>query len=592
MAQFLSGHNLDYVYNQIRINVKTKINYNLDDNSQYKNILIPKLSSAVHNKYRNYDITALNEIAISATTDHIIKIKKKKQSQTTTSQPEVQQNVTTSSLYNTINPESFSRTNLNLLDIEDSTTNGYLLESNTSLLDNSISNHELNNNTILDESFPFKNQVNNSDVKELDNSNSEALNETRFSFENVIKKEDNDFFKKLLKNNDDLMVDSQQNQLPKPLKDYDSKSDPNLFKLGLTEQTIRNNIKDQSNANLMEGYNPNRPILPETHLDLTKTTLDSTLNLHSEGSTERKPYMVILDVLPKDTSTSNSSLLKNFTKGDKFNNISCTLINTFRTGFKYDIYLEFVALHDIIGPNDLNIENYHSFILKISELKSLNTLSNNNEFIDSLIIPNDTYGTSNLESGISDGIKAFSQILPATTFTHNAATTASDKINYDSSTKTLTFKTTFATGTGTSLALIAGDKLSFTYAGAGAGALTDGTYSGTVETDVTITSNTDSQSITFTDGLILEGTTTALLDSTNHTFKFLGKLGNIQSASAKLTSTVVKLKSNYICSTDASTFRDFTITLKGMKSSNLSSDILEANGSTTRLQIGLFFKPN
>ena len=54
MAQFLSGHNLDYVYNQIRINVKTKINYNLDDNSQYKNILIPKLSSAVHNKYRNY----------------------------------------------------------------------------------------------------------------------------------------------------------------------------------------------------------------------------------------------------------------------------------------------------------------------------------------------------------------------------------------------------------------------------------------------------------------------------------------------------------------------------------------------------------
>jgi hypothetical protein len=589
MAQFLSGHNLDYVYNQIRINVKTKINYNLDDNSQYKNILIPKLSSAVHNKYRNYDITALNEIAISATTDHIIKIKKKKQSQTTTSQPEVQQNVTTSSLYNTINPESFSRTNLNLLDIEDSTTNGYLLESNTSLLDNSISNHELNNNTILDESFPFKNQVNNSDVKELDNSNSEALNETRFSFENVIKKEDNDFFKKLLKNNDDLMVDSQQNQLPKPLKDkdYDSKSDPNLFKLGLTEQTIRNNIKDQSNANLMEGYNPNRPILPETHLDLTKTTLDSTLNLHSEGSTERKPYMVILDVLPKDTSTSNSSLLKNFTKGDKFNNISCTLINTFRTGFKYDIYLEFVALHDIIGPNDLNIENYHSFILKISELKSLNTLSNNNEFIDSLIIPNDTYGTSNLESGISDGIKAFSQILPATTFTHDADTTASDKINYDSSTKILTFKTTFATGT--SLALIAGDKLSFTYAGT----LTDGTYSGTVATDVTITSNTNSQSITFTDGLILEGTTTALLDSAvNDTFKFLGKFGNIQSASAKLTSTVVKLKSNYICSTDASTFRDFTITLKGMKSSNLSSDILEANGSTTRLQIGLFFKPN
>ena len=592
MAQFLSGHNLDYVYNQIRINVKTKINYNLDDNSQYKNILIPKLSSAVHNKYRNYDITALNEIAISATTDHIIKIKKKKQSQTTTSQPEVQQNVTTSSLYNTINPESFSRTNLNLLDIEDSTTNGYLLESNTSLLDNSISNHELNNNTILDESFPFKNQVNNSDVKELDNSNSEALNETRFSFENVIKKEDNDFFKKLLKNNDDLMVDSQQNQLPKPLKDkdYDSKSDPNLFKLGLTEQTIRNNIKDQSNANLMEGYNPNRPILPETHLDLTKTTLDSTLNLHSEGSTERKPYMVILDVLPKDTSTSNSSLLKNFTKGDKFNNISCTLINTFRTGFKYDIYLEFVALHDIIGPNDLNIENYHSFILKISELKSLNTLSNNNEFIDSLIIPNDTYGTSNLESGISDGIKAFSQIVPATTFTHDADTKTKDTINYDSSTKILTFKTTFDTGS--TLALIDGDKLSFTYAGA----LNDGTYIGTVKTAVTINSNT-SESIAFTDGLILEGTTTALSDSaTNDTFhflgKFLGNIGNLRSASAKLTSTVVKLKSNYICSTDASTFRDFTITLKGMKSSNLSSDILEANGSTTRLQIGLFFKPN
>ena len=29
-SQFLLGHNLDYLYNQVRVNVITEINYNLD----------------------------------------------------------------------------------------------------------------------------------------------------------------------------------------------------------------------------------------------------------------------------------------------------------------------------------------------------------------------------------------------------------------------------------------------------------------------------------------------------------------------------------------------------------------------------------
>ena len=603
-SEFLSGYNLDYLYNQIRVNIITEINYNLDDNSQYKTMLIPKLASVIFNKYRNYDVTELNELAIKATTEHIVKTRLKKTETISEKQTEIKLKTKTLFDEEVVDVHSFSRNNLDLLDVEENNfDHGYLISQDSPILDrNSLVNEHIVDNKITEESFPFHNQVNSNetDLK----IEKEVETETEIDiFETVIERteedtedtEDAEFFKKLMGKNEELVVNSQHNQLPKQLKDedYDYTKDQSLFNFGLTDQTVRDKIKytiqNQSNGNLMEGYDPNRPIIPETHINLTNNKLDSTLNLHSKGSSEMRPYMVILDVLP------DSGI---FAAGDEFQNIQCRLINTFKISKKYDVYLEFISLHDIVGATATdNIEKYHSFILKINELRSLNTLSNNNQFIDSLIIPNDTYGTSNLESSIgATSITAFAEISPGTTFTHATGHTATDAIDdngdiiYFNSTKTLTFEATFASGT--SLVLIAGDKLSFTYAGA----LTDGTYTGTVATNVTITSETNSQSITFTEGLILEGTTTALEDSAaDDTFKFLGKsVGNTTSASAKLTSMVVKLKSNYICTQEATSFRDFTITLRGIKASDsitTTADILKANGPTTRLQIGLFFKP-
>jgi hypothetical protein len=609
-SEFLSGYNLDYLYNQIRVNIITEINYNLDDNSQYKTMLIPKLASVVFNKYRNYDVTELNELAIKATTEHIVKTRLKKTETISEKQTEIKLKTKTKTLYDeeVVDVHSFSRNNLDLLDVEENNfDHGYLISQESSILDRDTHvNEHIVDNKLTEESFPYHNQVNSNETKVLNETDlkieKEVETETEIDiFETVIERteedtEDAEFFKKLMGKNEELVVNSQHNQLPKQLKDedYDSTKDSSLFTFGLTDQTVRDKIKytiqNQSNGNLMEGYDPNRPIIPETHINLTNNKLDSTLNLHSKGSSEMRPYMVILDVLP------DSGI---FATGDEFQNIQCRLINTFKISKKYDVYLEFISLHDIVGATATdNIENYHSFILKINELRSLNTLSNNNQFIDSLIIPNETYGTSNLESSIgATSITAFAEIFPATTFNHATGHTATDDIDangdiiYINSTKTLTFKATFASGT--SLVLIAGDKLSFTYAGT----LTDGTYTGTVATNVTITSATNSQSITFTEGLILEGTTTALEDSAaDDIFKFLGKsVGNTTSASAKLTSMVVRLKSNYICTQEATSFRDFTITLSGIKSSDsitTTAGILKANGPSTRLQIGLFFKPH
>ena len=613
-SEFLSGYNLDYLYNQIRVNIITEINYNLDDNSQYKTMLIPKLASVVFNKYRNYDVTELNELAIKATTEHIVKTRLKKTETISEKQTEIKQKTKTLYDEEVVDVHSFSRNNLDLLDVEENNfDHGYLISQESPILDKDTHvNEHIVDNKLTEESFPYHNQVNSNETKVLNETElkieKEVETETEIDiFETVTERteekdiEDAEFFKKLMGENEELVVNTQHNQLPKPLKDedYDSTKDQSLFNFGLTDQTVRDKIKytikNQSNGNLMEGYDPNRPIIPETHINLTNNKLDSTLNLHSKGSSDRRPYMVILDVLPVSGT---------FAAGDEFKNIQCRLINTFKISNKYDVYLEFISLHDIVGATATdNIENYHSFILKINELRSLNTLSNNNQFIDSLIIPNETYGTSNLESSIgATSITAFAEILPATTFNHATGHTATDAIDangdiiYFNSTKTLTFEATFATGTGTSLVLIAGDKLSFTHTD-NSDTTKNGTYTGTVATNVTITSDTNSQSITFTEGLILEGTTTALEDSAaDDTFKFLGKsVGNTTSASAKLTSMVVRLKSNYICTQDATSFRDFTITLSGIKASDsitTTAGILKANGTTTRLQIGLFFKPH
>ncbi len=617
-SQFLLGHNLDYLYNQVRVNVITEINYNLDSNSQYKTMLIPKLASVVFNKYRDYDVTELNELAIKATTEHIIKTRLKKtqtetqtetqtQTQTETqTETEIKQKTQTKSLFEEeeeVDVQSFSRNNLDLLDVEENNfDHGYLISEHSPILDRDSSfNERIVENKITKESFPFHNQINSNETKALSEIEIETETETETT---KINEEDANFFKKLMGENEELLVNTQHNQLPNPLKDedYDSGSmltyevfpehnsdrlpDPRLFKLGLTDQEVKNTISDQATGNLIESYDPNRPIIQETHVNFKESKFESSLNLHSKGSSERRPYMVILDVLPASGT---------FTASDEFKNLQCRLINPFTISSKYDVYLEFISLHDIVGATVTdNIENYHSFILKINELRSLNTLSNNNEFVDSLIIPNETYGTSNLES-VMGGTTSFAEILPTTTFIHEAGIIDADgNIIYVNFTKTLTFRANFASGT--SLVLIAGDKLSFTHSD-NSDATKNGTYTGTVETNVTITSATNSQSITFTEGLILEGTTTALEDSAaSDTFKFLGKsVGNITSSIHKLTSMVVRLKSNYICTQEATTFSDFTVTLSGIKASDsitTPAGILKANGTTTRLQIGLFFKPH
>jgi len=595
--QFLLGHNLDYLYNNVRVNVKSDIKYDLDSNSQYKTILIPKLASVILNKYRNYDITDLNELAIKATTEHIIKTRQKKTVTETEIVTETNTKTNTNTFYeeDVVDINSFSRNNLDLLDVQvQDLNNGYLITEHSPLLNSDTNFNEqiMVDNKITEDSFPFHNQVNSNKTKLIDKETeifeSKTINkETYYEDED---EEDAEFFKKLIEESEELLVNTQHNQLPKPIIDeeYKSEIDPRLFKLGLIDTKVRNTIKDQSSGNIIEGYNPDLPINSNP---LTSTNLDYNINLHSNKFSNKQPYMVILDVLP----TSGT-----FTAGNEFKNLQCRLINTFTLNSKYDVFLEFISLHDIVGATvEDNIENYHSFILKINELRSLNTLSNNNQFVDSLIIPNDTYGISNLESSIvvPAELRPFPEISPDTVFTHSTEQKVHQNIAYDAATRTLTFKATFDSGT--SLVLTAGEKLSFTFTSNGAGRT--GNYTGTVETNVTITSDTNSQSIKFDHPGLLNGDGNALTNSvTNDIFSFLGSslsqsVGNTTSASKKLTSMVVRLKSNYICTQEASTFRDFTVSLRGVKASDsitTSAGILKAHGSTTRLQIGLFFKPH
>jgi hypothetical protein len=223
-----------------------------------------------------------------------------------------------------------------------------------------LSLEELNEVCLKTVTIFFTNIINKKIKKrEEDTESFEDYSESTYS--NDGKKEDDDFFEKL-KEAVDKSESENGKMLLEPFQNMTENSDNN------------------------SSYNPN--------------------NTPPIYKFKQDPFIVVLDVHP-----SNNDPNSNLTINDEFKEIKCTLSETIKLTKKCNIYLEFLVLNELkqaehvgSGSLDSNIEAFHTFVLKINELKGQQTISNNTFFNGSIVIPNDTYGYNENATGEIVGI--------------------------------------------------------------------------------------------------------------------------------------------------------------------------------------------
>jgi hypothetical protein len=432
---------LDSLYDKIRNNVynddtKSSYNYNLDNNSQYRNVLIPKLVELVIKKNQDKNINQINELVITSSTKHIQNLLEKK-------------NINNRNLGS--DNKIFDPNNLNTF--YDSNLGNENSNFGTTIMD--INNFSQNNLDSLNFESSFTNDLEVKHIGQYDNDRPEI---STSEDENEDEDDEDQYFLNNLTSTPPPTNNEETINLKNDVVDLQNAVQNNI-----------NSVQDQSTSNLNPTFDKDDVIVPDSKTSKKNEALKDLVNLHSSVSLfEKQNLMVVLDVIPSVEGIYGSET--------DIKNIACELRNRLNIGQISDVYLEFISFHGIIGKSGatkLNIENYHTFILEIPELSSINTVSNNGDFVNNFVIPNDTFGVSNNENTQTDA-----------------------------------------------------------------------------------------------DGLDIAVTT-------------------------KLTSSVMKLKSSYMCTVDPKTFDRFTVTLKGLKHStalNAAGEVLKSNDLKSRLQLGIMFK--
>jgi hypothetical protein len=192
-----------------------------------------------------------------------------------------------------------------------------------------------------------------------------------------------------------------------------SKNDDNFFR---KLYDVLNSDEDNSElAEHFQGSGPSVSSKTQTVTTLvekkdnnnTKQLLSNILSVLKSSSNKQtgqigKNRLIILDVL-NSTTVSAAGKYAFYNTNDKIENITCTLESTQKLVGVFEVYLEFLSLHNIkLGPGaeygshtNANIEVCHTFLLNIDglDLENNGILSNISEFTDStIVIPNETYG--------------------------------------------------------------------------------------------------------------------------------------------------------------------------------------------------------
>ena len=533
---------LDSLYQQIRLKIyndntrPSTYGYNIDNNTQYRSVLLPKLVEMVIKKNPNKPIEEINDLVLDSCSIHIQNLVEKKN----TSKGQCS------------DPKIFDPNNLNTF--YESNLGNENSNFGTTLLDtNDFSQHNLNS---LNFEPSFTNNLEIKNIGVYSNDRPEVSSNEEED------EEDCEFFKKLTTASPETTGSSNQTTVSATGQNIDTtqsvgpllsdKIELNNLKNDVTSlqnsiQNSRNNVSDQSGANLNPTFKPDEVIIPETHSEKGNFNLRDTINLHSSVSAlEKKSLMVVLDVVPSAAGV--------YSAGEEISKVTCELRNRLKVIQYSTVSLEFISFHGIVGNNGTDsIDLYHTFMLEIPELSEIKTVSNNGNLVNNFVIPNDTFGISNEEEEFRFTI---------------SYTSSDDFFNK------------------TAHGLSNGDRVTIT----SKGNLGD-TFVNNVDYFVVNSATDKFQLSASIGGDVIDGGAT---DANNVGVKYFG-IGGINGGKGKLTSTIMKLKSSYMCNIYPSDFDRFTVSLKGIKHSELlgsGASHLKAYSASSRLQIGLMIKPN
>lgn len=289
---------------------------------------------------------------------------------------------------------------------------------------------------------------------------------------------------------------------------------------------------------------------------------ESTTNTESSSSVLTNEQKALLNDKEKcDLNTENknapklNSLIildsKPLTADSSIKNINCELANSLSVKHVTDVTLEFLSLHNLKTENGLSIENCHNFVLTINaDGFDINTYSNSPNLTGKYVLPNEAFGIQDLEE------KDISFTGTGTT-DHDAST--------DEAKKTITL-----TEANTNI------------------------NSGMIVTGTGIATDTRVVSVSGTSVLLDKATTDTPETGQTFTFTFTSKTTG--STPNVYKSTIVKLKTNYMCTVGQyvdninQDFSRFTFSLEGLVAGDENPSLLKAVNNSSRVQIGLFFK--
>lgn len=361
------------LYNTIRNIIKQNTSIDINTNKKYKSI-IAKVSTTLNNKNKDKPKTHMNSIIINNVVPVLTKmIEKDNVNLNRTNQifpldnkplntpPRPEFTMSNTNIQSKPSPNLFSSQpsiNNEKRDNFEKITNmsGRSKDTNMSIMDR-MKELEAERNYATQSQNEFK----NSQLKSIETQKN-TLNDMNKS---IIEK-DNEFFKNLYSNesafNKKITIET------KPTEPLD------LF-------------KDRSKSNILPDYDSNIDELKDEYkpkkIKEDSKTLGEDIYQNSNFKYVNEPGKLV--VLDSGVIANGSQAIFNV-----------SLIETFKLDSPCDIYLEFISLNNLkTGAAGTHLETANLFTLKIDQLP-LKTLSNNANLFDKYVIPNETFGTSDI----------------------------------------------------------------------------------------------------------------------------------------------------------------------------------------------------
>ena len=425
---FFSKNNLDFTYEQVKRKVNQNVDYDITRNNNLKNNY-NKMSLLVYNNTPSEDrnLVNLNNLLVEKSGNYFCKLINNKRNK----KGDGNQITGNTTQYGTINMMDQTRNNQlkkQSSNISEGDTNLYMPQSNNSSTSNINSNENVNNNnntntnksktllpfTLSDE---FIQEVENSDNSLYNNMDTLRSNEDKDPMALMAEKESNREiemarYTKQLEQLKEKSLNTNPNHVLSTEDELNAQYQPTKMSIGRDDALI------DTRVNLIEA-DPQE--LFRKNEDLTnRMTASMEINTIGNNGVDN----TLLDKLTKSrlednkltqerVEEVNNSLFQNtkynfdrrpaqlvviqqvFSGNDEPVSFKSDLVEPLILDGHADVFLEFINLQNIDIDGDGHLETINCFALQIDELP-LKTASNNSELNDKYIIPNESFGLTDI----------------------------------------------------------------------------------------------------------------------------------------------------------------------------------------------------